>query len=56
MGVVTGAVDDLIHGYEQLVHTIPTLSNRVNLMQMNTENLAIDLEVLSYFRCLTIYN
>ena len=39
MGSVTGAVDDLIHGYEQLVHTMPTLSNNVLQMHSKTEGI-----------------
>ncbi len=45
MGTVTGAVDDLVHGYEQLMHTLPELSQKVAQMHSGTENMAIDLEV-----------
>lgn len=45
MGTVTAAVDDLVHGYEHLVHSLPNVSK--NLMQMHghTEDMARNLEV-----------
>jgi hypothetical protein len=45
MGAVTGAVDDLVHGYEQLVHTLPSLSGKIAHMHSNTENMANELGV-----------
>lgn len=48
MGGVTHAVDDLIHGYETLVHSLPTISKTVGDMHQNTEALAKHLEVSNY--------
>jgi hypothetical protein len=45
MGAVTGAVDDLIHGYDQLVSSLPLLAQKVNGMQSETEMMANRLEV-----------
>ena len=45
MGTVTGAVDDLVHGYEQLVGALPSLSEQVQHMHHGTATLAKDLEV-----------
>lgn len=45
MGDVTGAVDDLIHGYEQLVHTLPDLTEKIIDVYADTEQMAKQLEV-----------
>lgn len=45
MGTVTGAVDDLLHGYDQLVATLPNLAEKVSMIQGNTETMANELEV-----------
>ncbi len=45
MGLVTGAVDDLISGYESLVTALPDVAQRVNDIQNGTEDMAKRLEV-----------
>ena len=51
MGSVTGAVNDLIHGYEQLVHSLPAVSHNIVQMHSRTEDMAKDLEVERLFLC-----
>ena len=53
MGSVTGAVDDMIHGYEQLVQTMPKLSENVQAMHYRTEGMAKLLEVRLFSALLT---
>lgn len=45
MGAITGAVDDLVSGYESLVTALPDVAQRVNDMQNGTEDMAHRLEV-----------
>ena len=45
MGAITGAVDDLVSGYESLVTALPDVAQRVNVMQNGTEDMAHRLEV-----------
>ena len=45
MSSVTGAVDDLVHGYEQLVHSLPNLTSQVANVHADTEEMAKHLEV-----------
>jgi len=45
MGAVTGAVDDLVHGYEQLVHALPNLTETISNVHADTEQMAKALEV-----------
>lgn len=45
MGSITGAVDDLVHGYEQLVHTIPNITTQICNVHADTEQMAKQLEV-----------
>ena len=49
MGVVTGAVDDLVHGYEQLVHSLPNLTEQIGNVHADTEQMAKQLEVFKCF-------
>ena len=46
---MTGAVDDLIHGYESLVHSIPSIASKVKDAHKNTEEMAKELEVKNQF-------
>ena len=41
---VSGAVDDLVNGYESLVQSIPSLAQKVASMSQGTENMAKHLE------------
>ncbi len=58
MGLVTGAVDDLMSGYESLVTSLPDVAQRVSQMQNGTEDMAKRLEVPQthvfevYYSCL----
>lgn len=45
VGAITGAVDDLVHGYEHLVESLPNVSKQVMNMHYTTEELAKGLEV-----------
>lgn len=45
MGNITGVVDDLVHGYEQLVHSLPNLTNQICNVHSDTEQMAKQLEV-----------
>jgi hypothetical protein len=45
VGSITGAVDDLVHGYEQLVHSLPNLTNQITNVHADTEQMAKQLEV-----------
>jgi len=55
MGDVTGAVDDLVHGYEQLVHTLPDLTEKIIDVYADTEQMAKQLEVSAH-NCNTTLN
>ena len=46
LGAITGAVDDLVSGYESLVTALPDVSQRVSDMQHGTEDMAKRLEVI----------
>ena len=46
VGLVTGAVDDLVSGYESLVQALPDVAHRVSQIQNGTEDMAKRLEVL----------
>lgn len=54
MGMVTGAVDDLVSGYECLVTALPDVAQRVNDMQNGTEDMAHRLEVFPHFTAVII--
>lgn len=45
MGTITGAVDDLVHGYEHLVHSLPNLTSQICNVHADTEQMAKQLEV-----------
>ena len=48
MGSVTGAVDDLIMGYEEIVKSLPAVAEKVSQMHHGTTNLATELEVSKF--------
>lgn len=47
MGAVTGAVDDLVSGYEHLVGSLPAVSQQIANMNLETETMAQELQVFS---------
>jgi hypothetical protein len=58
VGSITGAVDDLVHGYEQLVHSLPNLTNQITNVHADTEQMAKQLEVrhtLTLFDVLCVF-
>lgn len=54
MGAITGAVDDLVSGYESLVTALPDVAQRVSDIQNGTEDMAKRLEVRRPFEPKTI--
>lgn len=48
LGGVTSAVDDLVHGYEHLVHTLPDLTSKITSVHADAEQMAKELEVRTF--------
>ena len=55
MGGITGAVDDLVHGYETLVQSLPNLSKQIINVHADTEQMAKQLEVSLMTRLMIIF-